>query len=64
MKRAALLAALTVALLLFSAPGNAATLTCGDTITQDTTLDADVVCTDPAADGVVIGADNITLRLN
>lgn len=34
---------------------------CGDVITQDTVLDADVVCT---GDGLVIGAHGITLDLN
>jgi hypothetical protein len=43
---------------------SAATLNCGDTVTQNTVLDTDVVCSDPAAVGVVIGADNITLSLN
>jgi hypothetical protein len=35
---------------------------CGDTITQDTTLDSDLL--NCPANGVVIGADNITLDLN
>jgi parallel beta-helix repeat protein len=35
---------------------------CGDTITADTTLDGDVV--DCPNNGIVIGADNITLHLN
>jgi parallel beta-helix repeat protein len=35
---------------------------CGDTITQDTTLDSDLI--DCPGDGIVIGADNITLDLN
>ncbi|HSH61086.1 MAG TPA: hypothetical protein VK988_15895, partial [Acidimicrobiales bacterium] len=44
-------------------PANAAaTVTCGETITKNTTLTADVgPC---AADGIIIGADNITLNLN
>jgi parallel beta-helix repeat protein len=35
---------------------------CGDTITQDTTLDSDVI--NCHRDGIIIGADNITLDLN
>jgi parallel beta-helix repeat protein len=35
---------------------------CGDVIAQDTTLDSDLL--DCPADGIVIGADNITLDLN
>jgi parallel beta-helix repeat protein len=35
---------------------------CGDVITQDTTLDSDLV--DCPGDGIVIGADGITLDLN
>ena len=35
---------------------------CGDVITQDTTLDSDLI--DCPGDGIVIGADNITLDLN
>jgi hypothetical protein len=40
-------------------------IACGDVITEDTTLDSNVVCNeyDPR-DGVTIGADNITLDLN
>jgi parallel beta-helix repeat protein len=37
-------------------------LSCGDTITVDTTLEADL--TDCPSNGLVIGADNITLDLN
>ncbi len=44
------------------ATAQAATLQCGDTVTQDTIVENDIVCTDPAAAGVVIGADNITVR--
>ncbi len=39
----------------------ASPVTCGDTITTDTTLDRDLV--DCADNGIVIGADNITLSL-
>ncbi len=43
-------------------PQAAATVTCGETITKNTTLVADVgPC---AGDGIIIGADNITLNLN
>jgi hypothetical protein len=35
---------------------------CGDVITQDTTLDSDLI--DCPGDGLVIGADNVTLDLN
>jgi hypothetical protein len=52
-----------VALLaLTSASAPAATIACGDTITQDTIVENDIVCTDPTAIGLVIGADNITVR--
>jgi parallel beta-helix repeat protein len=47
-----------------SSPGRAAAshVSCGDTITADTTLDSDIVnCAD---NGIVIGADNVTLDLN
>lgn len=40
----------------------AAHVACGDTITQDTTLDGDLI--DCPGDGIVIGADNIKLDLN
>lgn len=44
--------------------GQAATnqVSCGDTITQDTKLDHDL--SDCPGDGIIIGADNITLDLN
>ena len=35
---------------------------CGDVITQDTTLDSDLI--DCPGDGLVIGADDVTLDLN
>lgn len=51
------LAALTLA----AGPALAQPLACGDTVTQDTTLNADLVgC---AGDGLAIGADGITLDL-
>lgn len=44
-----------------SAPASAESLTCGDTITEDTVLDHDLVdCVDV---GLIIGADDITLNL-
>jgi hypothetical protein len=43
----------------------AATVSCGQTITQNTVLDADVgPCPPTLAHGIVVGADNITLDLN
>ena len=44
-----------------SAPA-ASELSCGDTITADTTLTSDLV--DCPSNGIVIGADDITLDLN
>jgi len=43
-------------------PALAGGLTCGDTITADTTLDSDLL--DCPNNGIVIGADDITLDLN
>ena len=40
----------------------ASTVSCGDTITRDTTLRHDL--TDCVGNGLVIGADNIKLDLN
>ncbi len=43
-------------------PASASHVSCGDTITADTTLDSDLIdCPD---NGIVIGADDITLDLN
>ena len=43
----------------------AAHISCGQTITQNTVLDADIgPCPNNLAHGIVIGADNITLDLN
>jgi hypothetical protein len=62
--RVALAAAVVLALGTLTAPkAPAATLACGDTVTQDTVLDADVVCTNPDDIGLVIGSDNVTLQL-
>ncbi len=48
--------------LAMTSPAQAAVLSCGQTITQDTTLENDV---GPCANhGIVIGADNITFNLN
>jgi parallel beta-helix repeat protein len=47
---------------LFATPALARTVSCGDTITADTTLHRDV--TNCAGNGLVIGADNIRLNLN
>jgi parallel beta-helix repeat protein len=57
------LAALAVVTLfvLSAAPALGNHLQCGDTITQDTRLDSDLI--DCPGDGIVIGADNITLDL-
>ncbi len=43
-------------------PSSASHLACGDTITADTTLDSDL--TGCPSNGIVIGADDITLDLN
>jgi Periplasmic copper-binding protein (NosD) len=46
---------------LLPAVASASHVQCGDTLTADTTLDSDVVCTTAGATGLVIGADNITV---
>jgi nitrous oxidase accessory protein NosD len=58
------LIALTLAVLFALSGGQAlaAHVDCGDTITQNTKLDSDLI--DCPGDGIVIGADNITLDLN
>src|SRR6478672_9506655 len=43
-------------------PAQAANVSCGDTITTDTTLHKDLV--DCPNNGIMIGADNVTLNLN
>ncbi len=45
-------------------PAAAAHVSCGQTITQSTVLDADVGPCPAGANGIIIGADNITLDLN
>jgi parallel beta-helix repeat protein len=62
-------AAAVLALLAFAlpTPASADHVRCGDVITQDTTLDSDVVCAgafDDALTGVVIGENGVTLNLN
>jgi parallel beta helix pectate lyase-like protein len=47
-----------------AARAGAATLQCGDVVTQDTVVDNDIACTAKGAFGVVIGADNITVHFN
>ena len=64
-RKGMVLAALALTAALFaSAPGpaSAQVLACGQVITQDTTLENDL--TDCSGDGIVIGADGITLDLN
>lgn len=56
-----LVCALTGFLSLNQGPANANHVQCGDVITQDTTLDSDLL--NCPGDGIVIGADNITLDL-
>ena len=71
MKKPFVLIAAIVAVVVFAAiavddgraqASHASHLSCGDTITADTTLDSDLVnCPN---NGIVIGADNVTLDLN
>jgi parallel beta-helix repeat protein len=37
---------------------------CGDTLTADVTLSADLTCTNPGYDGLIIGGNGVTLDLN
>src|SRR5687768_3995804 len=53
--------ALAATLAFLASPAAATHVQCGDVITQDTTLDSDLV--DCPGDGVVIGASDITLDL-
>jgi Right handed beta helix region len=55
---AASLAALSISV----ATAAAVTVACGDTLTEDTVVDNDIVCAESDAVGVVIGADDITVR--
>ena len=54
--------AATGAVALGGGPSTASDVSCGDTITADTTLDSDL--TGCPSNGIVIGADDITLDLN
>jgi parallel beta-helix repeat protein len=58
--------AATATLLFGAVSGNAAprrhTVSCGDTITSSVTLTSDLSC--PGADGLKVGADNVTINLN
>jgi parallel beta-helix repeat protein len=62
----AVVAGLAIAVTAFTVLGSAQAfgdqVTCGETITKDTTLDNDLI--DCPGDGIVIGADKITLDLN
>jgi hypothetical protein len=53
---------LFAACLTFSASASATPVRCGDVIKQDTTLDSDLL--NCPGDGIVIGADGVTLDLN
>jgi len=53
---------LVTSLMLFAIPVSATHLSCGGTITTDTTLDDNLSCT--TTSGLIIGADDITLDLN
>ena len=59
---AAVAVAVVAAGLLFAGPAGAETVSCGQVITADTTVDNDLV--DCPEDGLVIGAPGITLDLN
>ncbi len=59
---AALVTTSTAVLALGGSPASASHVACGDEITADTTLDGDLV--DCPNNGIVIGADDITLDLN
>jgi parallel beta-helix repeat protein len=48
--------------LVVASPAAAGPLTCGQTVTTSTTLDADLVC--PTGDGLVLQGNDITLNLN
>ena len=58
----ALAATVAAVLALTGGEASADHVSCGDTITVDTTLDSDLV--DCPNNGIVIGADDITLDLN
>ena len=55
----------TIGLVGTASPSGAATLTCGQTITQSTVLESDVgPCPANGGNGINVGADDITLDLN
>jgi hypothetical protein len=49
---------------LLTATASAVHVQCGDTVTEYTVLDSDVVCTDQDPVGLVIGANDVKLRLD
>src|SRR6185295_16030895 len=55
-------ALIAVSMAVWTGQANASHVNCGDVITTDTKLDSDLL--NCPGDGVVIGADNITLDLN
>src|SRR5215217_3471983 len=57
-----LMLAMSGCLALGAGQASASHVSCGDTITADTTLDGDLV--DCPSNGIVIGADDITVDLN
>src|SRR5215217_4952654 len=57
-----LMLAMSGCLALTAGQASASHVSCGDTITADTTLDSDLV--DCPGNGIVIGADDVTLDLN
>jgi parallel beta-helix repeat protein len=57
-----LVLAFAVVIVVEADPAHATHVTCGDTITTDTVLDSDLV--DCPNNGIIIGADGITLDLN
>jgi hypothetical protein len=56
-------AVLVVSLACIAGSATASHVKCGDLVTQDTRLDSDVVCTEIESNGVVLGADGVTLDL-
>jgi parallel beta-helix repeat protein len=60
--RFALLIAVAASLGTGASPAAAATVICGQTITVNTTVDNDLTC--PSSNGLVVGANGITLDLN
>jgi large repetitive protein len=63
MVRRLLLVGVVLALCLAWPSGaSAVTLSCGDTVTTNTVVDNDIVCSNPDDIGLIIGADNITVQ--